>query len=71
MSLITYGPSSRVFQFGNMEIKYRYRIPVIEDKSPNYNSGYIDGYQRALRDLQNSMNKINNSDRMKASFYNY
>lgn len=69
---MTYGSSSRVFQFGNTEFNYRYRIPVIQNKGPNYNSGYVDGYQRALRDLQRTMNRMEEDNhRMKVTFYNY
>ena len=72
MSLMTYGPSSKLFQFGNIEFNYRYRIPVIQNKGPNYNSGYVDGYQRALRDLQKNINRMQeNKGRMEVSFYNY
>ena len=70
-SLVTYGTNCKVFRFGDTEYKYRYRIPVIENRGATYNSGYIEGYQRALRDFQNSANKILENKRLSNSFYNY
>lgn len=71
MSLVTYGANTRVFRFGNFEYKYKYNIPVNLNKGANYNSGYIEGYQRALRDFENSTRKtMSDKGRMCLSFYN-
>jgi len=57
-SLTTYGPNEKVFHFGKMKYEYTYRIPVQTNRGANYNSGYIEGYQRALRDLERHANRV-------------
>lgn len=69
-SLISYGTNSKRFNFGSFEYNYRYRIPVNPNRGANYNSGYIEGYQRALRDFENSTRKALEQKRFSYSFYN-
>lgn len=56
-SLITYGTNTKIFRIGKKEYNYSYRIPVNTNRNANYNSGYIDGYQRALRDLERNITR--------------
>lgn len=71
MSLVAYGTNTKVFRFGNFEYNYKYRIPANLNKGANYNSGYIEGYQRALRDFENSTRKaMRDKGKMSLSFYN-
>lgn len=51
-SLTTYGRNTKIFHFGKTDYCYSYRIPIIKNRGANYNSGYREGYQRALRDLE-------------------
>ena len=67
-SLTTYGSSLKTFRIGNTDYNYRYRIPIIKNRGPNYNKAYIEGYQRALNDLERSITK--QSDNYRISFYN-
>lgn len=70
-SLISYGTNSKRFNFGSFEYNYRYRIPVNPNRGANYNSGYIEGYQRALKDFQKSANKVLANNKIRYSFSNY
>ena len=59
--------------FGNFQYKYTYSIPVQKNRGANYNSGYIEGYQRALRDLERNTNNMleRNNKILNISFDNY
>ena len=70
-SLVTYGRNIREFNIGGCKFNYSYQIPVNQKKGANYNSGYIEGYQRALYDLQRNANKMFNNNRLSVSFYNW
>ena len=50
--IITYGSNVKFFEIGDFRFKYVYRIPVQKKRDANYNAGYIEGYQRALRDFE-------------------
>ena len=67
-SLTTYGTSFKIFHIGNMDYNYRYRVPIQKNRGSHYNSGYIEGYHRALRDLERSITK--NTENYRISFYN-
>jgi len=69
-SLVTYGRNTKTFNFGGCKFNYSYRIPVNQEKGSNYNSGYMDGYRRALNDFQRTANKMFNNNRLSLSFYN-
>lgn len=69
-SLMTYGSNTRAFNIGGCRFNYTYRIPVNQKRGANYNSGYIEGYQRALYDLQRNANKMLNNNKLSLSFYN-
>ena len=71
MSLMTYGTNIKEFDFGGVKFNYRYNIPVNQSKGANYNSGYIEGYQRALKDFQKSANKVLANNKIRYSFSNY
>lgn len=69
-SLTTFGSNQKLFRIGGQEFCYRYRIPVQTNRGANYNSGYIEGYQRALRDFERASNKLLNQYKINSSFYN-
>ena len=72
-SLITYGRNTKTFHFGNFQYNYTYSIPVREDRGANFNSGYIEGYQRALKDLERNTNTMlkKNNKTINITFDNY
>ena len=69
-SLITYGRNTKIFRFGDFQLTYSYSIPVQKSRGANYNSGYIEGYQRALRDFERASNRMINQYKINSSFYN-
>ncbi len=69
-SLVPLGRNIRVFHFGNDEFTYSYRVPINQNKNANYNSGYIAGYQRALRDLEREANRMYEKKKLSYSYYN-